>query len=51
LDALELEEEVEGPSYLTDINKVPDYLDEAPMEEKEVSFVAYLSFFQALTIN
>lgn len=37
LDALELEEDAEGASYLADINKVPDYLDEAPLEENEVS--------------
>jgi len=33
LDALQLEEE-EEPSYLTDLNKVPDFVDEAPVEEK-----------------
>ncbi|KAF8897753.1 Snf7-domain-containing protein [Infundibulicybe gibba] len=32
LDALALEEEEEGPSYLTDINKVPDFVDEPPVE-------------------
>lgn len=32
LDALQLEEE-EEPSYLADINKVPDFVDEAPLEE------------------
>lgn len=36
LDALDLEEDAEGTSYLSDINKVPDYIDEAPVEEKEV---------------
>lgn len=33
LDALELEEEEEGPSYLADMNKVPDFVDEAPLDE------------------
>ncbi|KAG6821529.1 hypothetical protein H0H93_000038 [Arthromyces matolae] len=33
LDALALEEEEEGSSYLADLNKVPDFVDEAPLEE------------------
>ena len=38
LEALELEVEEEGPSYLNDLNKVPDYLDEEPVESiSEVS--------------
>ncbi|CAL1701210.1 unnamed protein product [Somion occarium] len=37
LDALELEEEVEGPSYLADLNKVPDFVDEAPVELPETA--------------
>lgn len=37
LDALALEEEEEGPSYLADLNKVPDFVDEPPMEMGEVS--------------
>jgi charged multivesicular body protein 5 len=37
LDALELETEEEGTSYLADINKVPDFIDEPPMELGEVS--------------
>ncbi|KAF9006525.1 Snf7 family [Cyathus striatus] len=32
LDALALEEEEEGTSYLADLNKVPDFVDEAPVE-------------------
>jgi len=32
LDALQFEEEEEGPSYLADINKVPDFIDEPPVE-------------------
>ncbi|THV08328.1 hypothetical protein K435DRAFT_740359 [Dendrothele bispora CBS 962.96] len=35
LDALQLEEEEEGSSYLTDMNKVPDFVDEPPMELSE----------------
>jgi len=33
LEQLALEAEEEGPSYLADINKVPDFVDEAPLEE------------------
>jgi len=33
LEALELEAEEEGPSYLSNINAVPDFVDEAPVEE------------------
>lgn len=36
LDALGLEEE-ETPSYLTDMNAAPDFLDEAPVESGAVS--------------
>ncbi|KAF8812294.1 hypothetical protein BYT27DRAFT_7182731 [Phlegmacium glaucopus] len=35
LDALALEVEEEGPSYLTDLNKVPDFVDEPPVEVGE----------------
>ncbi|KAF8165487.1 vacuolar protein sorting-associated protein 60 [Crassisporium funariophilum] len=35
LDALELEVEEEGPSYLADLNKVPDFIDEPPVEMGE----------------
>lgn len=35
LEALDLEEE-EGPSYLADLNKTPDFIDEAPVEAPEV---------------
>lgn len=37
LDALQLEVEEEGPSYLSDLNKVPDFVDEPPVEVTEVS--------------
>ncbi|KAH6915040.1 vacuolar protein sorting-associated protein 60 [Coprinopsis sp. MPI-PUGE-AT-0042] len=33
LDALELDEEEEGPTYLSDLNKVPDFIDEPPVED------------------
>ncbi|RPD80931.1 vacuolar protein sorting-associated protein 60, partial [Lentinus tigrinus ALCF2SS1-7] len=32
LEALELDVEEEGPSYLSDLNKVPDFVDEPPVE-------------------
>ncbi|TFK71765.1 vacuolar protein sorting-associated protein 60 [Pluteus cervinus] len=35
LDALALEEEEAGPSYLADLNKVPDFVDEPPVEVGE----------------
>jgi len=35
LDALQLEEEEEGPSYLADLNKAPDFIDEPPVEVSE----------------
>jgi hypothetical protein len=36
LDALALEEEEEGTSYLADLNKVPDFIDEPPVAVEEV---------------
>lgn len=36
LDALQFEEEEEGTSYLSDLNKVPDFVDEPPVELNEV---------------
>ncbi|KAI6152226.1 Snf7 family [Pisolithus tinctorius] len=35
LDALQIEDDEEGGSYLTDLNKVPDFVDEPPMERTE----------------
>ncbi|KAJ3786573.1 Snf7 family [Lentinula aff. detonsa] len=35
LDALQFEAEEEGTSYLADINKVPDFIDEPPLELSE----------------
>jgi len=37
LDALQFEEEEEGTSYLADLNKEPDFLDEPPVELSEPS--------------
>jgi hypothetical protein len=49
LDALQLEEEEEGPSYLSDLNKIPDFVDEAPVEISEVcpmiNLLTYLAQF------
>lgn len=36
LDALGMEEEEEGGSYLADLNKAPDFIDDAPIEAPEV---------------
>lgn len=36
LEALQVDEEEEGPSYLTDLNKVPDFVDEPPLESQKV---------------
>lgn len=46
LDALGLEEEEEGPSYLSELNKAPDFVDEAPVEE-----VLSLIFMIRLTLT
>ncbi|KAI0321999.1 Snf7-domain-containing protein [Amylostereum chailletii] len=35
LDALALEEEEEGTSYLADLNKAPDFIDEPPLDLQE----------------
>jgi len=37
LEALDLDDVEEGPSYLTDTNKVPDFIDEPPVEVSETS--------------
>ena len=40
LDALALEgPEEEGASYLADLNKVPDFVDEPPVEVNEVGYI------------
>jgi hypothetical protein len=49
LDALAIEEEEEGPSYLADLNKVPDFIDEAPVEVGEVSFHVVFNLCRFLT--
>ena len=43
LDALALEEEDEGTSYLADLNKTPDFIDEAPIELTEVRILNSLT--------
>jgi hypothetical protein len=47
LDALSLEVEEEGPSYLADLNKAPDFIDEPPVEvgEASVETASYLQIF------
>jgi charged multivesicular body protein 5 len=37
-----MEEEEEGGSYLADLNKAPDFIDEAPIESPEVSHLWFL---------
>jgi hypothetical protein len=49
LDALELEAEEEGPSYLSNINTVPDFVDEAPVEE--VRFAGHFKFRELTAIR
>ena len=44
LDALQLEEEEEGPSYLADLNKAPDFIDEPPVEVAEVRLLSIYAF-------
>lgn len=41
LDALQLEEDDEAASYLADINKVPDFVDEAPVEEVRLTHAPF----------
>jgi len=41
LDALGMEEE-EGESYLADLSKAPDFIDEAPIEAPEVRHLWFL---------
>lgn len=44
LEALELEGEEEGPSYLQDVSAMPDFVDEAPVEVGEVSALLFFLF-------
>jgi hypothetical protein len=37
-----MEEEEEGSSYLADLNKAPDFIDEAPIEAPEVCHLSFL---------
>ena len=50
LDALGMEDEEEGTSYLADINKAPDFIDEAPVEVTEVRISNSLSTLSVLTL-
>lgn len=50
LDALEFDEETEGTSYLADLNKAPDFIDEAPVEIAEVRHIL-LCFVQMLMLH
>src|SRR5689334_9615305 len=49
LDALALEQEEEGPSYLADLNKVPDFVDEPPVEVNEVCIYLVSCLFQIIS--
>ena len=51
LDALALEEEEEGPSYLADLNKVPDFIDEAPVELEVSSLFPSCSKLTFLSVS
>jgi hypothetical protein len=52
LDALGMEEvEEEGPSYLADLNKTPDFIDEAPLEVTEVRMRRLLPTAFVLTLR
>jgi hypothetical protein len=48
LAALELEVEEEGPSYLADLNKAPDFVDEPPVEIGEVLSGHYCSCYMLI---
>jgi len=41
LEALAMEPEEEEISYLTDMNKVPDFIDDPPVEIHEVSICSF----------
>jgi hypothetical protein len=52
LDALGMEdEEEEGSSYLADLNKAPDFIDEAPLEVAEVRMRRLLPTAFILTLR
>lgn len=50
LEALSLEAEEEGPSYLADLNKVPDFIDEPPVEVGEVRISTLKRWSEVLTM-
>ena len=45
-----MDEEEEGTSYLADLNKAPDFIDEAPVEVTEVRISNSLLFLPILTL-
>jgi len=49
LDALALDDEEEGPSYLADLNKAPDFVDEVPVEAAEVRISNFSPILAVLT--
>ena len=51
LDALQFEEEEEGPSYLADLNKAPDFVDEPPVEETEVRLQSRTNYLSVKTAS
>lgn len=46
LDALQFEEEEEGASYLADISKEPDFIDEQPPELSEACLSTFMMLRQ-----
>ncbi len=50
LEALGMDDEEEGTSYLADLNKAPDFLDEAPVEVTEVRISNSLPILPVLTL-
>ena len=51
LDALELDVEEEGPSYLSDLNKVPDFVDEPPVEVPEVCTLSAIATVRCTSLT
>jgi hypothetical protein len=46
-----MEEEEEGTSYLADLNKAPDFIDEAPFEVTEVRMRSSCPIALVLTLQ
>lgn len=51
LDALQNMEEEETPSYLQDIHATPDFIDEAPIEDRRVSWPSLSQPMNVLTAS